>query len=308
MVQKGTLRVGDAIVCGEASGHVKSMLDTLGKRRMQEAGPAQPVMVSGLDIAPAAGDRFQVVESIAMAREVALKRSDIRRHSNLSSAPVHVTLENLLDRLGTQKTPTLNLILRADVRGSIEAILKELKKLDHPEVKIRVLQATLGGVSEADVQLADASDAIIIAFNVVPDERARAMAEDLGVQIRRYEIIYQVTDDLKNALEGMLAPEKREAELGRAVVQRTFTISRIGTIAGCRVIAGVIARNGRMRVIRDNRILGDYGLESLKREKDDAREVRDGLECGIKLNGFNDIKEGDIFECYRIEEVARTLS
>ena len=308
MVQKGTLRVGDAIVCGEASGHVKSMLDTLGKRRMQEAGPAQPVMVSGLDIAPAAGDRFQVVESIAMAREVALKRSDIRRHSNLSSAPVHVTLENLLDRLGTQKTPTLNLILRAVVRGSIEAILKELKKLDHPEVKIRVLQSTLGGVSEADVQLADASDAVIIAFNVVPDERARAMAEDLGVQIRRYEIIYQVTDDLKNALEGMLAPEKREADLGRAIVQRTFTISRLGTIAGCRVIAGVIARNGRMRVIRDNRILGDYGLESLKREKDDAREVRDGLECGIKLNGFNDIKEGDILECYRIEEVARTLS
>ena len=128
------------------------------------------------------------------------------------------------------------------------------------------------------------------------------------MQIRRYEIIYQVTDDLKNALEGMLAPEKREADLGRAIVQRTFTISRLGTIAGCRVIAGVIARNGRMRVIRDNRILGDYGLESLKREKDDAREVRDGLECGIKLNGFNDIKEGDILECYRIEEVARTLS
>ena len=308
LVQKGTLKVGDAIVCGEASGTVKAMLDTLGKKKIPTAGPSQPVLVSGLDIAPGAGDRFQVVDSIAMAREVALKRSGIRRQSNLSSAPVHVTLENLLDRLGSQKTPTLNLILRADVRGSIEAILKELTKLDHPEVKIRVLQSTVGGVTEADVQLADASDAIIIAFNVVPDERARSLAESLGVQVRRYEIIYQVTDDLRNALEGMLAPEKRETELGRALVQRTYSISRIGVIAGCRVISGVIARNGRLRVIRDNRVLGDYGVESLKREKDDAREVRDGLECGIKVANFNDIKEGDVLECYRIEEVARTLS
>ena len=308
LVQKGTLRVGDSVVCGQASGTVKAMYDTLGKKRVAEAGPSQPVLVSGLDIAPGAGDRFQVVDSIAMAREVALKRAAISRESNLSSAPVHVTLENLLDRLGAQKAPTLNLLLRADVRGSIEAIQKELTKLDHPEVKIRILQATVGGVTEADVQLADASDAIIIAFNVVPDERARSLADELGVQVRRYEIIYQVTDDLRNALEGMLAPEKRETELGRAVVQRTFTISRIGTIAGCRVISGVIARNGRLRVIRENRVLGDYGIESLKREKDDAREVRDGLECGIKLANFNDVKEGDVLECYRIEEVARTLS
>ncbi|MFM8379199.1 MAG: translation initiation factor IF-2 [Planctomycetia bacterium] len=308
LVQKGTLKVGDAVVCGEASGNVKAMTDTTTKKKVTEAGPAFPVFVSGLDTPPGAGDRFQVVDSIAMAREVALKRSDIRRQSSLAGAPVHVTLENLHDRLGAEKAPTLNLILRADVRGSIEAILKELQKLEHPEVKIRVLQATVGGVTEADVQLADASDAVIIAFNVVPDERARGLAEDRGVQVRRYEIIYQVTDDLKKALEGMLAPEKREADLGRAVVQRTFSISRLGVIAGCRVIAGVIARNGRLRVIRDSRVIGDYGIESLKREKDDAREVRDGLECGIKVAGFNDVKEGDILECYRIEEVARTLS
>ena len=309
LVQKGTLRVGDAIVCGEASGHVKSMVDTLGKKKkLAEAGPSQPVFVSGLDIAPGAGDRFQIVDSIAIAREVALKRSDIRRHSSLIGAPVHVTLENLHDRLGAEKAPTLNLILRADVRGSIEAILKEFTKLEHPEVKIRVLQATVGGITEADVQLADASDAVIIGFNVVPDERARSLAEDRGVQVRRYEIIYQVTDDLKNALEGMLTPEKRETDLGRAIVQRTYSISRLGVIAGCRVIGGIIARNGRLRVIRDSRVIGEYGIESLKREKDDAREVRDGLECGIKLAGFNDIKEGDILECYRIEEVARTLS
>lgn len=308
MVQKGTLKVGDAIVCGEASGNVKVMHDTLQRRKISAAGPSVPVFVSGLDVAPGPGDRFQVVDSIALAREVAVKRLSISRHSTLVSTPVHVTFENLLDRLGTQKAPTLNLILRADVRGSIEAILKELQKLDHPEVKIRVLQATVGGVSEADVQLADASDAVIIGFNVVPDERARSLAENLGVQVRRYEIIYQVTDDLRKALEGMLAPEKREAILGRAVVQRTFSISRLGVIAGCRVISGIIARNGRMRIIRDNRIVGEYGLDSLKREKDDAREVRDGLECGIKLAGFNDIKDGDILECFRVEEVARTLS
>jgi translation initiation factor IF-2 len=308
MVQKGTLRVGDAIVCGEASGNVKSMHDTLQRRKVTEAGPATPVFVSGLDVPPGPGDRFQVVDSIALAREVAVKRSAISRHSALVAAPVHVTLETLHDRLGTQKAPTLNLILRADVRGSIEAILKELEKLEHPEVKIRVLQATVGGVSEADVQLADASDAVIIGFNVVPDERARSLAENLGVQVRRYEIIYQVTDDLRKALEGMLAPEKRETTLGRAAVQRTFVISRIGTIAGCRVVSGIIARNGRLRIIRDSRVIGEYGIESLKREKDDAREVREGLECGIKLAGFNDIKEGDILECYRVEEVARTLS
>jgi len=308
LVQKGTLKVGDAVVCGEATGHVKSMSNTLTRRKVTEAGPAHPVFVTGLDVPPGAGDRFQVVDSIAMAREVAVKRSDIRRHSSLAGAPVHVTLENLADRLGAEKAPTLNLILRADVRGSIEAILKELQKLEHPEVKIRVLQATVGGITEADVQLADASDAVIIGFNVVPDERARSLAEDRGVQVRRYDIIYQVSDDLRKALEGMLAPEKRETDLGRAVVQRTFSISRLGVIAGCRVIAGIIARNGRLRVIRDSRVIGDYGVESLKREKDDAREVRDGLECGIKLAGFNDVKEGDILECYRIEEVARTLS
>jgi len=309
MVQKGTLKVGDAVVCGEASGHVKSMTDTLNRRqRLTEAGPSRPVFVAGLDTAPGPGERFYVVESIAKAREVAVKRTDLRRESHLSKQPVHVTLENLFDRLDTDKTPILNLIIRADVRGSIEAILKELEKLEHPEVGVRVLQSMVGGITEADVALADASDAVIIGFNVAPDERARSAAEDRGVQIKRYSIIYQVTDDLRNALEGMLAPERREAELGRALVQRTFSISRFGVIAGCRVIGGMIYRNARMRVVRDSVVVGDYAIDSLRREKDDVREVRDGLECGIKLAGFNDIKEADILECYRIEEVARTLS
>jgi translation initiation factor IF-2 len=214
----------------------------------------------------------------------------------------------LYERLGREKdVQTLNIILRADVRGSIEAIRKELTKLEHPEVQIKILQATVGGITEADVHLADASDAIIIGFSVVPDEKARSLAESLGVQVRRYDIIYQVTDDLKAALEGMLRPEKQERDLGRALILRTFHISKTGTVAGCRVLSGTIARDARVRVIRESRVIGEYALESLKREKDDAREVREGYECGLKIAHFNDVKEGDILEAYKIEEVARTL-
>ncbi len=308
LVQRGTLHVGDAIVCGVASGHVKAMYDTLRTRqRIEEAGPSMPVNVTGLDVPPAAGDKFYVLDDIAESREIALQRHNQTRQATLGTGPVHVTLENLFDRLGTQQAAILNIILRADVRGSIEAILKEFEKLEHPEVKIKVLQATVGGISEADVHLADASDAVIIGFNVVPDEKARLLADRKGVQVRRYDIIYQVTDDLKKALEGMLKPEKREADLGRALVLRTFVISRVGTVAGCRVLSGTMQRNSRIRIIRDSRIIGDYPLETLRREKDDAREVREGLECGIKVAGFNDLKEGDVLECYRVEEIARTF-
>jgi translation initiation factor IF-2 len=266
-----------------------------------------PVNLTGLDVAPAAGEHMYVLPDIAMARDIAESREVKTRRAALGRMPQHVTLENLFEHLGQKEVKTLNIILRADVRGSIEAIQKEFTKLEHPEVKIRILQATVGGVTGADVHLADASDAVIIAFNVVPDEGARTLAEQKGVQVRRYEIIYKVTEDLKAALEGMLEPEKREVELGRALVQRTFTISRLGTIAGCRVLSGIIQRNARARLIRENRIIGDYPLESLRREKDDAREVREGLECGIKLGGYNDLKEGDILETYKFEEVARTF-
>ena len=308
LVQNGTLKVGDVIVCGSAYGRVKAMYDTLKPRQTYEqVGPSTPVNVTGLDQTPAAGEHFYVLEDISQARDIAEKRSSLSRRVALSGQWTHVTLETLHERLGGDEVQTLNLILRADTQGSIEAILKELTKLQHPEVQIKILQKTVGGITEADVHLADASDAVIIGFNVVPDEGARALADQRGVQIRRYEIIYQVTDDLKAALEGMLKPEKRDVELGRALVQRTFSISRLGTIAGCRVLAGTIERNSRVRVIRENRIVGDYPLESLKREKDDAREVREGLECGMKLRGFNDLKEGDILEAYKVEEVARTL-
>jgi len=311
IVQNGTLRPGDIVVCGGAYGRVKAMYDTLDPRtKYNEAGPSMPVNVTGLNVAPGAGDRFYVMPDISEARALADDRLQIARQRDLSgSSREHVTLENLFERLGQMDDlQTLNIILRADVRGSIEAIRKELTKLAHPEVQIRILQATVGGITEADVHLADASDAVIIGFNVVPDENARVLAESRGVQIRRYDIIYQVTGDLKAAMEGMLRPEKHEKELGRALVQQLFHISRIGTAAGCRVLAGTITRDSRVRVIRESRVIGDYALDSLRRAKDEAREVREGLECGIKLAGYNDIKEGDVLEAYRIEEVKRTFA
>ncbi|MEN6408006.1 MAG: translation initiation factor IF-2 [Thermoguttaceae bacterium] len=309
LVQNGTLHVGDIVVCGSAYGRVKAMYDTLKQdEKYESVGPSTPVQVTGLDSAPNAGDCFYVLDDIAKARQLAEQRAAEARQRELAGGRPHVTLENLYERLGEEsQIRTLNIILRADVRGSIEAIRKELSKLQHPEVQIKILQATVGGVTEADVHLAHASDAVIIAFSVVPDEKARSLAEKLGVQIRRYDIIYQVTDDLRAALEGMLKPEKHEKDLGRALVQQTFHISRVGSVAGCRVLSGIIARDARVRLIRESRVIGDYAMESLKREKDDAREVREGLECGIKLAGFNDIKEGDIFEAYKIEEIARTF-
>ncbi|HEY4761377.1 MAG TPA: EF-Tu/IF-2/RF-3 family GTPase, partial [Thermoguttaceae bacterium] len=309
LVRDGTLRTGDVIICGPAYGRVKAMYDTLDPQmRVEAAGPSTPVNITGLHVAPGAGDLFYVLQDITQARVLAEKRCADARQRELSGGRPHVTLENLYERLGREdQVQTLNIILRADARGSIEAICKELTKLEHPEVQIKILQATIGGITEADVHLAHASDAVIIGFTVVPDENARVLVEKLGVQIRRYDIIYQVTDDLKAALQGMLKPERLEKELGRALVQRTFHISRLGTVAGCRVLMGTIQRDARVRVIRESRVIGDYPLESLRREKDDAREVREGFECGMKLSGFNDVKEGDVLEAYKIEEVARTL-
>jgi translation initiation factor IF-2 len=315
MVQNGTLRDGDIIVCGEAHGRVKAMYNTLKPReQVEEAGPSTPVNVTGLDIAPGAGDKFYVLSDIAEARELAERRAAHVRKSALGDGgTVKVTFEEFSKRLAEGKlhdsadVSTLNLIVRADVRGSIEAILKELGKFEHPEVKIKVLQASVGGVTVADVTLAQASDAVIVGFNVIPDETARALADDRGVQIRRYDIIYKLTDDIKAILEGKLKPEERIVELGRALVKQAFSISRVGTVAGCQVIQGSIERGCRVRVNRENRTIGDYAIDTLKREKDDVKEVSRGMECGIKLQNFNDIKEGDVLEAYRVEEVARTL-
>ncbi|MDP7376502.1 MAG: translation initiation factor IF-2, partial [Pirellulaceae bacterium] len=314
MVQRGNLEVGDVVVCGNAHGRVKAMYDTLRPQvRLDEAGPSTPVNLTGLDRAPGAGDRFYVLDDIAKAREIAETRDFSSREQSLSGITTKVSLEEFQERLEsgtlghTEEVVTLNLIIRADTRGSIEAIQKELGKISHPEVEVKILQASVGGVSVADVTLAQASSAVIIAFNVVPDETARALADERQVEVRRYDIIYKVTDDIRATLEGKLKPEEQKVDTGTAMVLRTFTVSRTGTIAGCRVMRGAIERDNRIRVIRENRVIGDYAIESLRREKDDVKEVRQGMECGIKLANYNDIKEADTLESYKVEQVARKL-
>ncbi len=313
LVQGGTLNVGDIVVCGAAYGRVKAMHDTLQPRKKLNAvGPSTPVNLTGFNSAPGAGDKLYVVDDIAKAREIAESR-ETAQHEVSVAGTVKVGLDEFQARLEDGRLApsdgdlvTLNLILRADTKGSIEAIKKELSKIDHPEVRIVIKQALVGGVTVADVRLAQASQAVICAFNVVPDESSRSLADEVGVEIRRYEVIYKIADDLKATLEGRLKPEEQVVEQGMAMVLRTFSINK-HMIAGCRVMRGSIHRDCRMRVIRDSTIIGDYPISSLKREKDDAKEVQRGMECGIKLSDYNDIKEGDTLEAYRIEEVARTL-
>ena len=315
MVQNGTLRVGDVIVCGSSHGRVKAMHDTLRpKEKHEEVGPSTPVNLTGLDHPPGAGDKFYVLDDIADAREIASRRQHRDTESRVGNRTVKTSILQFQELMesGSLRDPNaevvkLNLIIRADTKGSIEAIQKELGKISHPEVQIEIKQALAGGITVGDVRLAEASQAVIIGFNVVPDEAARSLSENLQIEIRRYDIIYKITDDLKAMLEGKLKPEEQVVEQGMAMVLQTFSISRTGTIAGCRVMRGSIQRECRLRVVRDSRVIGDYPIESLKREKDDSKEVQRGMECGIKLVGFNDIKEGDTLEAYKIEEVARTL-
>jgi translation initiation factor IF-2 len=312
LVRDGSLHRGDLVLCGQAYGRVKAMFDDH-DRPTREAGPATPIVVAGLDIVPAAGDSFFVVDDLEKARTIAEQRRN-RQRAELLAAPRHVTLETLFSRMTEDQVKELRLILRADVRGSLEAINKELTKLEHSEVAVRVLHASVGGITESDVILADASDAVIVGFHVVPDERARALAEEKGVEIRRYEIIYQLTDEIKKSLEGMLTPERNEVELGRALVQQVFKLSRVGAVAGCRVLQGTVERSGKVRLIREGRVIypepgsgKEANIGSLKRVKDDVREVREGYECGIKIAGYDDLKEGDVIEVYKIQETQRTL-
>lgn len=313
VVQNGTMRIGDVIVCGPSHGRVRAMSDPLTGVAITEAGPSTPVSVMGLDQPPGAGDRFHVLDDIVQAREIASTRSHESSRENLSGVTTKVSFENfqemLLDgRLGeTVDKVKLNLIIRADAKGSLEAIDKELSKFDHPEVELRILQRSVGGVTLADATLASASEAVVLAFNVIPDEKARALADERNVQIRRYDVIYKLTDDIKAMIEGRLKPEERVVELGRALVKMVFSISRVGTIAGCYVLQGSIQRGCRIRVNRDQKTIGDYPLDTLRRIKEDVKEVPRGMECGIRLSGFNDIKQDDVLEAYKIEEFARTL-
>ncbi|MCA9134165.1 MAG: translation initiation factor IF-2, partial [Planctomycetales bacterium] len=314
MVQNGTLRVGDVVLCGTSYGRIKAIYDTLNPAlQLKEAGPTVPVNITGLNFAPGAGDRFYVLENIAEARELAETRSDKSRAQSLSGTSPKVSFETFQDLLQSGKLGKieemveLNLIVRADARGSLEAIEKELSKINHPEVDIRILQKSVGGISVADVTLASASNAVIVGFNVIPDENARSLADERDVEIRRYDIIYKLAGDIKAIVEGRLRPEERVIELGRALVKTVFTITRVGAVAGCYVAQGSIERGCRIRVNRDGRTIGDYALDSLKRHKDDVKEVPRGMECGIKLAGFSDLKQDDVLEAYRIEEIARKL-
>jgi translation initiation factor IF-2 len=308
LVRDGTLRRGDVILCGATAGRVRQMYDDQG-RPIQEAGPSVPVRITGLDDVPEADDPFLVVSDLAAAREVAAKRRARRQEAQtIKRAPFN--LESLMQAQAAE----LKIILKADFRGSIEAIRKELEKLQHEEVRVRVLHTGIGAITESDVQLALTSpqDTIIVGFNVVPDDRALALAEDKGVSIRQYNIIYDLANDIRAALEGKLKPREEVVHLGRAVVRETFKISRVGTIAGCYVTQGVIRRQGKVRVIREGVVIypppdRTANLESLKRFKEDVAEVREGFECGLKIAGYDDVKIGDVIECYRVEEVQRTL-
>lgn len=303
MVQQGVLRIGDIIACGTTFGRVRAMFSD-NDSEVTEAFPSTPVKIAGLNFVPDAGEHFFVMEDVEQAREIAEQRIHHGRTISLADRGGPKTLEEILSGAGPK---TLPLILKADTPGSIEALTGELGKFEHPEVKIEILHSGVGGVNESDVSLAAASGAIIIAFHVVAEDRAQLHAQNEGVDIRRYSIIYEVTQEIKLSLEGLLAPETVEVTTGRAIVLQTFSVSRTGVIAGCRILNGLIDRNDRVHVIRDQAILNDYPIASLRREKDDAKSVREGMECGIRLDGFNDIKEGDILEAFRLDEIKRTL-
>lgn len=307
IVQKGTLRVGDNVLCGTSYGRIRAIYDDQDNEIM-EAGPSMPVKVSGLNEVPTAGVHFFAMKNIDEARGVAETRIHEGREEVLSKSGKPKTLEDIMEsRREGEGVQNLPVIIKADTPGSLEAIRGELDKFDHDEVAIKIVHQGVGGVNESDVSLASAAGAIIIAFHVVAEDRAEQLAVNEGVEIRRYSIIYEVTEHIRQSLEGMLRPERVEVATGRAVILQTFSISRFGTIAGCRILNGTISRDNRVHVIRDNTVLNDYRLASLKREKDDVKEVRDGMECGIRLDGFNDIKEGDLLEAYRVDEIQRTL-
>ena len=304
VVQQGTMRVGDNVVCGAAYGRVRAMYNDKDEE-LTEAGPSTPIRLAGLNDVPSAGTHFFQTDEIDSAREMAEQRELEGRREHLAKwGGGATTIDKILAGPGPKN---LNLIIKADTPGSIEAILHEFEKFDHDEVAVRILHQGVGGVNESDVSLAASTGSVIIAFQVIADDNAESLASKAEVEIRRYAIIYEVADDIRLALEGLLDPDRQEVLTGRAIVLQTFSISRFGTIAGCRVLNGTIERNNRIHVIRDQTILNDYPIASLRREKDDAKEVREGMECGIRLDGFNDVKEGDLLEAFRIDEVARTL-
>ncbi len=305
LVNRGTIQVGDAIVAGEASGRVRAMRDFKGEP-LKSGGPSTPVEIIGFDELPVAGEFCRVVKDERAARALGQRRANRLRTEALAKQRA-LTLDDVFARIAEGKVLDLNLVVKADVQGSLEALSDALLKIQHPEVKVRIIHSGVGGVNESDVMLAAASSAIIIGFNVRPSPAATQLAEGEGVDVRTYRVIYKVTEDITAALVGMLKPEYQEVVLGQAEVRTTFKASKLGTIAGCMVTQGTITRNAGIRVLRNDVVVHDGKLASLKRFQEDAREVQEGFECGILLDSFNDIKEGDVLEAYETREVAREV-
>ena len=306
LVLSGTLRRGDALLAGAVFGRVRAMLDENGKA-IDSAGPSMPVEIQGLTDVPAAGDEGMVLLDERKAREIALFRQGKFRDVKLAKQQA-AKLENMFEQLAEGEIRALPLIIKADVQGSQEALVQSLNKLSTGEVKVIVVHAGVGGISESDINLAAASKAVVIGFNTRADVGARKAAESLGVDIRYYNIIYAAVDEVKAALSGMLAPEKKEVILGLVEIRQVFRISRIGAVAGCMVLSGVVKRNASVRLLRNNTVIHTGELDSLKRFKDDVREVKEGFECGLSLKNFNDINEGDQLEVFEIQEIARSLT
>ncbi|MGK2949438.1 MAG: translation initiation factor IF-2, partial [Acidimicrobiales bacterium] len=308
LVQRGTLKVGEPLVAGPAWGRVRALINHLGEQ-VKEAGPSMPVQVLGLNDVADAGDSFVVALDEKMARSVAEKREHWHRVANLgreAAAPSGARLEDIFEQIQRGDVATLNILLKADTTGSLEALTESLKKLERDEVKLAFVHRAVGGITQQDVQLAATSGATIIGFNVRPDRKARELAQVEEVEIRNYEIIYQILEDIQNALVGMLAPEFEEVVTGEAEVREIFSVPRVGKIAGCYVLNGTITRNSKVRFLRDGTIIWKGAVNSLRRFKDDVREVQAGFECGIGLTDFQDLKQGDIIETFEEREIPRT--
>ena len=300
LVQNGTLHKGDCLIAGTAVGRVRTMRNDKGVE-IESAGPSTPVEITGLTEVPTAGDIFEAVEDERLARELADKRTTEAKEKQFA-AYTKVTLDNLFDQMAQNDMKELPIVVKADVQGSAEAVKQSLEKLSNDEVRVRVIHAGVGAISKSDVSLADASNAIIIGFNVRPDAVAKAEAEQAGVEMRMYRVIYDAINDVSDAMKGMLAPKVREVALGEAQVRQVYKISSVGTVSGCRVTSGKITRDAKLRLVRDGIVICEDAIASLKRFKDDAKEVAEGYECGITLQKFSDVKEGDVFECFKLEE------
>ena len=300
LVQNGTLHKGDCLIAGTAVGRVRTMRNDKGVE-IESAGPSTPVEITGLTEVPTAGDIFEAVEDERLARELADKRTTEAKEKQFA-AYTKVTLDNLFDQMAQNDMKELPIVVKADVQGSAEAVKQSLEKLSNDEVRVRVIHAGVGAISKSDVSLADASNAIIIGFNVRTDAVAKAEAEQAGVEMRMYRVIYDAINDVSDAMKGMLAPKVREVALGEAQVRQVYKISSVGTVSGCRVTSGKITRDAQLRLVRDGIVICEDAIASLKRFKDDAKEVAEGYECGITLQKFSDVKEGDVFECFKLEE------